>query len=347
MSIGEVIREQRKKLSLTQSELAERLGVSTQAVSKWETGAGMPDVSQIVLLARELHISTDRLFNYNDRYKELNKEWQYACFKYESGKESIYRLIEIDEQALFEYPDDETFLYRRVVDKYRAACDEQDQQKKADLLLDAEGNAMWALSKYPDNDSITSFLVRIYTAKGDRDRALEYAYRSKNKDTLLKGVLTGDELRRHRQRLIEKKLQALLLELQCGDVELLKVEEDIIRVIIPDGNFVWLYDYLMMARVKRAELYIRAGEHSRAVTMLTEALSLAKEKDGRGERRFTAPVFDMLDAEREDVPLLTGQFYAVCSKNRKFMPISDSEEYKRLLSDAAEFCRLHGETGIL
>ena len=38
MRINEIIREKRRKLGLTQEQLAERLGVSRQSVSKWETG---------------------------------------------------------------------------------------------------------------------------------------------------------------------------------------------------------------------------------------------------------------------------------------------------------------------
>lgn len=44
MKINEVIREKRKALSLTQEQVADRLGVSTPAVSKWETGAAYPDI---------------------------------------------------------------------------------------------------------------------------------------------------------------------------------------------------------------------------------------------------------------------------------------------------------------
>ncbi len=41
MKINEVIREKRKALSLTQEQVADRLGVSTPAVSKWETGGSL------------------------------------------------------------------------------------------------------------------------------------------------------------------------------------------------------------------------------------------------------------------------------------------------------------------
>ncbi len=66
MTIGQTIKLYRKEKILTQSELAELIGVSTQAISKWETDAGMPDISQIVPLARVLEISTDKLLGHTD-----------------------------------------------------------------------------------------------------------------------------------------------------------------------------------------------------------------------------------------------------------------------------------------
>lgn len=61
MTVGQMIKLCRKEMGLTQSELAELIGVSMQAVSKWETDAGLPDISQLVPLAKVLHVSTDKL----------------------------------------------------------------------------------------------------------------------------------------------------------------------------------------------------------------------------------------------------------------------------------------------
>ncbi len=47
---------------MTQAELAELLNVSTQAISKWETGAGFPDVQTIPQIAHVLETTTDYLF---------------------------------------------------------------------------------------------------------------------------------------------------------------------------------------------------------------------------------------------------------------------------------------------
>ena len=61
-TMGKIIKRLRKERSLTQEELAEQLGVTFQAVSKWENDSGMPDISQIVPLATVFDVSTDVLF---------------------------------------------------------------------------------------------------------------------------------------------------------------------------------------------------------------------------------------------------------------------------------------------
>ena len=62
MSLGNNIKKYRHNLGITQEELAGILCLTSQAVSKWESGAGMPDVTQIVPLAKALNVSTDALF---------------------------------------------------------------------------------------------------------------------------------------------------------------------------------------------------------------------------------------------------------------------------------------------
>lgn len=61
-TMGQVIRRLRKERNLTQEELAQLLNVSNQAVSKWECGDGMPDISQVVPLANVFGVTTDVLF---------------------------------------------------------------------------------------------------------------------------------------------------------------------------------------------------------------------------------------------------------------------------------------------
>ncbi len=57
-----IISTKRKELGLTQEELAGKLGITPQAVSKWENGIGLPDVTLFPLIAKTLGVSTDTLF---------------------------------------------------------------------------------------------------------------------------------------------------------------------------------------------------------------------------------------------------------------------------------------------
>jgi DNA-binding XRE family transcriptional regulator/desulfoferrodoxin (superoxide reductase-like protein) len=60
---GTVIRELRERRSMTQTQLAEELGVSSKTVSKWETARGLPDVTLLQPLAQALGVSVIELMN--------------------------------------------------------------------------------------------------------------------------------------------------------------------------------------------------------------------------------------------------------------------------------------------
>ena len=61
MPLSEKIAALRKRAGLSQEQLSEALGVSRQAVSKWESGGAMPELDKIVQLSRVLGVSTDAL----------------------------------------------------------------------------------------------------------------------------------------------------------------------------------------------------------------------------------------------------------------------------------------------
>ena len=71
-TIGSRITQKRKELGFTQEELAEKVGVSAQAVSKWENDISCPDITLLPALAKVLEISIDELLTgQNDEVKYL------------------------------------------------------------------------------------------------------------------------------------------------------------------------------------------------------------------------------------------------------------------------------------
>ena len=63
MSFSENLKQIRRDFNLSQEELAEMLGVSRQAISKWEQGQGYPEVEKLLLLSSKLNISLDTLMS--------------------------------------------------------------------------------------------------------------------------------------------------------------------------------------------------------------------------------------------------------------------------------------------
>lgn len=77
--LGAEIQRRRKQLGLTQEELAQRMDVSRQSVTKWETGQSAPDLDRLVQLGEVLKISLDELLkgpsdNADDNWNENEGE---------------------------------------------------------------------------------------------------------------------------------------------------------------------------------------------------------------------------------------------------------------------------------
>ncbi|MBQ7338338.1 MAG: helix-turn-helix transcriptional regulator [Clostridia bacterium] len=72
-TIGQNIAYFRKQKQLTQEELAEKMSVTAQAVSKWECDASYPDITVINSLAKVLGISVDSIFNGSKEFPEMKE----------------------------------------------------------------------------------------------------------------------------------------------------------------------------------------------------------------------------------------------------------------------------------
>ena len=63
MTLGEKMREARRKCGFSQEQLADKMAVSRSAIAKWETDKGLPDVGNLKMLARILNVSVDYLLD--------------------------------------------------------------------------------------------------------------------------------------------------------------------------------------------------------------------------------------------------------------------------------------------
>lgn len=294
MTIGNTIRQYRKELGLTQAQLAQKVGVSVQAVSKWETGAGFPDITQIVPLARALGISTDKLLGFNDRREAFEKLWQNTVDRSHADPR---QMREVSLAALELYPEDKLFLLRAAVDEEELASVAEEKRVREGHLHNALGYSRRLLRLDPENTDAKIRMVRIYSLLGMDDEAVALAYQctGAHREHALKYCLKGEELRHHIQKIVDRKLTSLLSELSDGDLEMLDAAEAILRAAIPDGNYQHYYEFLAGIYVKRFARYREDGQEQAACAALRQVLELAREADAERNHAFTAPLLDLLE----------------------------------------------------
>lgn len=175
MELGKNIRAGRKKMGLTQEELAERMNVSVGAVSKWESGSSCPELSLLMRLALCFQISLDALTGF-DLENQQTKE---ACIErirqltrekaYEQGLDEI-------EDILLSYPND-FYINMEAARFYQLNGIEREERaaleraislyRKASLLL--EQNDDPHINEAVLEDLMASLMIKL----GEYEQAIE------------------------------------------------------------------------------------------------------------------------------------------------------------------------------
>lgn len=162
MNIGNKIRELRKQRGITQEQLAESIGISFQAVSKWENNIALPDIALVPVLASYFGVSMDELFDFNLKEIEhavriiTEKAYQYR----ESNPAESRRILE---EGLKKYPENDILLNNLLY--------VLDYSVKPDETI---AIASKLIEKTNQNDvkyDALRFLAYAYKAKGDLESA--------------------------------------------------------------------------------------------------------------------------------------------------------------------------------
>lgn len=164
MNIGNKIRELRKKRGITQEQLADSIGISFQAVSKWENNISLPDITLAPAIASYFGVSMDELFDFSmEKIKEeailIAKESQkYRSTDWETARKILY-------DGLKKYPDNEILLNNLLyVTDYEKDPDEE--IRIASRVVDV---AREDASRY----DAYRFMAYAYKEKGDLESAVK------------------------------------------------------------------------------------------------------------------------------------------------------------------------------
>ena len=180
MSIGQNIKKYRKEKSYTQRELADLIGVSVQAVSKWETDTGAPDISQVVPLASALDISTDALFDYEhytkpEDFEELRKDYhRQEVFRDQRDSAKNYKMLNAYFSAHPQNSEAASLCLKCLVDTIVAG--KTQDRGKSELIAECEKYANCIFKYETDIDTVFMnhfVLARGYAALGENEKAKE------------------------------------------------------------------------------------------------------------------------------------------------------------------------------
>ncbi len=361
--IGERIREQRKKNGITQEAMAKALGVTAQAVSKWENGQNAPDISMIMPICGFLGIGADELLGGN-RQKELEeKYWEHMPL----GDEFV---LVVCEEALKEFPDDTKWLERRFLANKQIVracineekniklriqaytdvdeqtyCNPENDIKKSRHLNKAYADIRELIRRVPENESYKYWLAEIYVALGMKEQAKKILYKSEitplpslldYRNTLLSGCLEGDELIQHKQSVLQQACSAFFVALRdYNTLESLAFADELIdKYYKDDADFSscrWILDTL------RARIYLNEDNITEYVRYMTSAYDKAKRSDSLDrDGLYSSPFLDRVMHHKSPVPefeqyIFINDFSSDALYDLKCRIVAENMEYPRIV----------------
>lgn len=198
--IGEKLKKLRRDRNLTQEEVAEHLGISFQAISKWERGDGYPDITMLPALANYFSVTVDDLIGMEEiaaasKLDEINLTW---AENRKAGKHQ--ENVKLMREALKTYPGNALLLMQLSASLERL---EGTEVEKKGYLKESIAVLEQILHYCADSEIRGAALANIadaYMRDGDYDKALEYAEKLPNfyktRENMLVWILQ-DETTKH------------------------------------------------------------------------------------------------------------------------------------------------------
>ena len=315
LDLGQKIRELRRRDGRTQEALAEAIGVTSQAVSRWEANGGYPDMEMIPSIANYFGVTIDELFGYhNDRESIIdmiiNKINSFGI-QSRGDDEWVDECLAILREGLAEFPQHERLLITLADTLSEAGW----RRHKEWLYYDDEGfiqhnydvhksNEYWAesikLCEYlvnnaADNSTVTKaihILVLLYRNIGEHDKAIAYAQKMpelKNcREILLSAASDGKEEAKYIGDFLLKTASQFAQQLVHGlitnkhhfesdmPIEKIKGAIDLFYLICDDGNMGKYHGDLIELYLYLSRVQWERGYHDDAFVSLNERLKHAR-----------------------------------------------------------------------
>ena len=318
LNLGNKIRELRRRDGRKQEDLADALGITSQAVSRWESGGSYPDMEIMPSLANYFGVTIDELFGYhNDRDEKIDaiiKRINEFGIRSRSDDEWVDECLAILREGLAEFPQNE----RLIITLAETLSEAGWRRHKEWLYYDDEGfiqhsydvhksNEYWVesiklceylVSNAADNATVTRaihILVLLYRNIGENAKAIAYAKKMpelKNcREILLSAASDGKEEAKYIGDFLLKTASEFAEQLVYGlitnkhhfesdmPIEKIKGAISLFDLICDDGNMGIYHGNLIKLYLFLSRIQWERGYHDDAFASLDEALRNARAFD--------------------------------------------------------------------
>ncbi|MBQ8781904.1 MAG: helix-turn-helix transcriptional regulator [Oscillospiraceae bacterium] len=308
LKLGENIKKFRASRELTQEQLAGILGVSAQAVSRWENGAAYPDITLLPAIAGYFEITLDELMGMNDFKSEEQLKELLAKLDENGNKGLIYENILLLREAVKAYPTNYELQFRLV--NQLTFCQYKDgkglsEDEINDLNREAVEVGNRILSRCSNGEIInhtTHQLAYIYSRLGETEKAIEFANRlpalGACSTVILGDIYEGEQQKKHLQHAVKAYISTLWCDLiNMADLEykdetmttaeriaIMKKALALLEIVYEDGDYLDYSDTVSITHRYIAAMAMLENDHELALSSLEKAAEFAIMSDTLPEK---------------------------------------------------------------
>lgn len=307
--LSENLKKLRREKGNTQDDLAMHLGITAQAISKWERDEGFPDITLLPMIASYYNVSVDDLLGVGkiEKEKKLNEFHAKDAELSRAGKNA--ERVALCREVKREFPND---LW--VINNLMYALQAENRKEHADEIIECgERILAEATDASLRAGAIQSLSFTYYYAKDDAETAKKYARMADSVvtcDEIMPHILKGEEAVAYCQKNLQQHFDMIRVnaEIMCNKgnystkdkIKVYTFILDCFRLLYSDGNYGFYHSRMARCYTELAHCYLDLGDESQMFFCLEKATEHAIKFDTRKDGMNTSFMVNKVMESVED-----------------------------------------------